>query len=679
MRMTKAAHGDQTASVMGSPVASGEWSKKLLEGGAANLIVLNDVQAPDMADGELAEWLVVAPLMGSEGLLGAISVASTAPPEELLLEGLRSLSTDLALALSAAELGERMHLQRSARRFEALAAHSSDLVLVLDENLDISFASPSAQSVLGLDSSDVNIKSSLHDEDLGLLGHLVATASAGPGSVGPSEVRFLDSNNRSMWCEVVVTDLRNEPEVGGVVVNAHDVTGRKQLEESLRHQALHDSLTGLANRFLFQQRVTHALVRRATLQDVLCVMFIDLDDFKTVNDSLGHAAGDNLLQLVARRISGAVHSADTAARLGGDEFAVLLETAQTKTEAIQSAERLLAALGQPFVVEGRLIEVTANVGIVFADAQSSEADILLRNADVAMYAAKNTGKGGYRVFEQEMHASVFERMELRSDLNQALKRNELWLAYQPIVNLRTQRLAGFEALMRWTHPQRGPIPPTVFIPIAEETSLIEELGNWLVEEAVAQVAQWQNAFDNAESLFMSINASVGQLHTAEFSEHVANVLARNRVQAKCLTVEVTETVLAEDLQNVSEQLYKLKSQGIELAIDDFGTGYSSLGYLQAMPFDKLKVDKSFVDLLLVGEDDRVALSILDMAQRLELPVVAEGIEHAEQATRLTALNCEYGQGYHFARPMTAEQATIMLGRTNASRFHVEDDTALSVD
>lgn len=640
-------------------------------------ILLEAIDAPDVEGAAPVAWLVVTPIVSPTNELGYIFVSLFQLPDELLLEGLAALATDIALALDAAALTEQIHRQRSQRRFQALVENSTDLVVVFDDNLRPTFASPSAERTLGLDIDHSTPLTEMVDaNDLRTLRSLIDTAMQAPGAVGPAELRFQDSSGQMLWFEVVLTDLTNEAEVGGLVMNAHDMTSRKELEESLRHQALHDSLTGLANRFLFQQRVNHAIVRRSTLQDVVGVLFIDLDDFKTVNDSLGHAVGDKLLKQVADRLTGVLHSADTPARLGGDEFAVLLENAASKSEAIHTAEEILARLNEPFMIDGRVIDTGATIGVCFADDNTNDAEIILRNADVAMYAAKHSHKGSYRVFEQEMHATIFERMELRADLASALRRGELTLVYQPIINLTSKRLAGVEALMRWHHPTRGPISPAVFIPIAEESGLIGAMGDWLVVEATRQLRDWQHRHDPRGELFMSINASVEQLHRPEFVEHVRQTLRDTNVEPGCLTIEVTESVLADNLDDVTRHLHSLKEVGVELAIDDFGTGYSSLGYLQQMPFDKLKVDKSFVDHLVDGGDDRLTLSIIEMAQRLELPVVAEGIEHGSQAERLVGLDCEFGQGYHFARPMTPADLDELLTRTAPADFRIAAPPAL---
>ena len=674
-----ASAGHRCDEALGSRVTDAAWRQEIRAGGVGGEpIVLDATDAPDVDGAAPVEWLIVAPIVAPSQELGCIFVSAFSTPDELVLEGLASLTTDLALALDAAALTEEIHRQRSQRRFQALVENSTDLVVVFDTDTTPTFASPSAHRKLPFGETTPPLVEMIDSAEVATLHTLIDTARHARGAVGPVELRFTDNEGQPLWLEVVLTDLTDEPEVGGIVMNAHDLTSRKALEESLRHQALHDSLTGLANRFLFQQRVNHAIVRQAKLQDVVGVLFIDLDDFKTVNDSLGHAVGDKLLKLVADRLTSTLHSADTAARLGGDEFAVLLEHSASKSDAITTAEDILSRLNEPFIVDSRVIDTGATIGVCFADDTTNDAELVLRNADVAMYAAKHSHKGSYRVFEQEMHATIFERMELRADLASALRRNELSLVYQPIISLTTKRLAGFEALMRWHHPQRGLISPAVFIPIAEESGLIGAMGDWLVVEATHQMRDWQQRHDADGELFMSINASVEQLQRSEFVEHARRTLRDADLRPDCLTIEVTESVLADNLDDVTRYLHGLKDVGVDLAIDDFGTGYSSLGYLHQMPFDKLKVDKSFIDLLVDGGDDRLVLSIIEMAQRLELPVVAEGIEHGSQADRLVDLECEFGQGYHFARPMTPADLEELLTRTAPHDFRLVDAPAMIV-
>jgi diguanylate cyclase (GGDEF)-like protein len=416
------------------------------------------------------------------------------------------------------------------------------------------------------------------------------------------------------------------------------------------HQALHDSLTQLPNRALFLDRLAHALSRRASgTSGEVCVLFCDLDRFKTINDSLGHEAGDELLVAVAQRILGCLRGSDTAARLGGDEFVVLLEDVQSIDEAIAVADRITEAFRTPFAIVGREVYVTASIGIVRGNAEAEE---LLRNADVAMYRAKAEGSGRYAIFEPSMRAEVLDRLELEADLRRAQERGELEVHYQPIVALVDGELAGFEALARWRHPQRGLVPPPAFIPVAEESGLIHELGRWVLETACLQAARW-----DARSI--TVNLSGRQLERAELVGHVEAALARSGLEPDRLVLEITETVLMHDTDATIERLGALKALGIRLAVDDFGTGYSSLRYLSKFPIDLLKMAKPFVDGVATEQGAAMARAIVDLGASLGLAIIAEGIEQGVQLAQLRRLGCEYGQGYLFARPLTPGQVDAL--------------------
>ena len=383
----------------------------------------------------------------------------------------------------------------------------------------------------------------------------------------------------------------------------------------------------------------------------IAVMFIDLDDFKTVNDSLGHAAGDEVLREVGRRLKIAVRPTDTVARFGGDEFAVLLDGVHGSEDSADAAARILRALEMPVDIDGKNVFPRASVGIclVGEETASPEAAELLRNADVAMYMAKRDSKGSYRVFEPAMHERVVERLELRSDLQHALAREQLELHYQPVVRLDGREILGVEALLRWHHPQRGLVPPVQFIPVAEETGLIVPIGRWVLETACQEGVRLQQRFGRANPLTISVNLSVRQLQSESLLSDVRTALELSGLPASSLVLEITESLMLVDADYALAQLFELKELGIRLAMDDFGTGYSSLSYLSRFPVDILKMDRSFV-----GSKDNGALTsaILALGASLSLDVVAEGIELPEQAATLQALGCEIGQGYLFARPMT---------------------------
>jgi len=453
---------------------------------------------------------------------------------------------------------------------------------------------------------------------------------------------------------------RVDGEVVGRVWSFRDVTQRKQLEDELAHQAFHDSLTGLANQALFRDRVEHALVRIARSGGHLAVVFLDLDNFKTVNDSLGHTAGDELLVGVTSRLVSCVRPGDTAARLGGDEFALLLEDITDDREALAVAERTIASLRQPFTLAGKEVFAGASLGVAF-DAPGIGCDQLLRNADLAMYTAKSLGKGRFEVFAPEMHTVAVDRLEVEAELRRALERGELRVHYQPIVALDTGAMVEVEALARWEHPERGLLPPSVFIQLAEDCGLIEELGRWVLTEACAQTSRWQAEHPRRDPLGVSVNVSPRQLRDPRIVDDVARALRATALSPGCLTLEITEGAMMQDTDVALVHLTALKALGVRLAVDDFGTGYSSLSYLQRFPIDVLKIDRSFVLGINRGaEESALARAIVRLAQTLHLVAVAEGVENEAQATLLRKLGCQLAQGYLFARPGPASDISDIL-------------------
>jgi diguanylate cyclase (GGDEF)-like protein len=430
-----------------------------------------------------------------------------------------------------------------------------------------------------------------------------------------------------------------------------------ELKEQLRYQAFHDSLTGLANRALFLERVGEACAGRRHTGPV--VLFVDLDDFKTVNDSLGHAAGDALLSAVADRLRGCLRPTDLAARLGGDEFAIMLETGEIE-HALAIGERINAALRAPFWVDGNEVVVRASIGIAARVLASETPDDLLRNADVAMYTAKASGKARVALFQPEMHAAVVARHALTGRLQRAVAEQQFVLHYQPIVNLQTGAITGAEALVRWRQPDGSLIPPADFIPLAEETGLILPLGRWVKETACRQAAAWSKLMPG-QRFDISVNLSAKQVQMPGFVEEVAEILHETGLDPRTLILEITETVMMQDTSATIAKLAALKGLGIQLAIDDFGTGYSSLGYLRRFPVDTIKMAKPFVETAGPGRrDSAFASAIIALGHSLHLTVVAEGIERAEQLRLLRKLGCDLGQGYFFGHPMEAGRLTALL-------------------
>jgi diguanylate cyclase (GGDEF)-like protein len=451
-------------------------------------------------------------------------------------------------------------------------------------------------------------------------------------------------------------------------LNGRDVSERKAFEDQLTHQAFHDPLTNLANRALFADRVQHALSRQARESSRLAVIFIDLDDFKTINDSLGHGAGDQVLAEVGMRMNGYMRPMDTLARFGGDEFAVLLEDVGEPQDVTRVSERILKSLEPPFALDDKEVFVTASMGITIVqgeEAMTLGADELMRNADVAMYMAKREGKGHYRVFQPEMHTGVLERLELKGDLQRAIEHGELELYFQPVVDLESHRIGGLEALVRWNHPTRGLVPPLDFIPLAEETGLIVPLGRWVLREACMQAKHLQDTYPSDPPLGMAVNLSVRQLQKHGLVEHVQEALGESGLDPASLTLEITESMLMNDAELTIVRLTELKALGVRLAVDDFGTGYSSLSYLSQFPVDILKIDRAFVRPVADGaEESALAAAIVKLGEALHLTTVAEGIENNAQMSRLTELGCDVGQGFYFAKPMDLRAVSEYLEPAN---------------
>jgi diguanylate cyclase (GGDEF)-like protein len=434
------------------------------------------------------------------------------------------------------------------------------------------------------------------------------------------------------------------------------LTDARNFEDAM-HQAFHDSLTGLPNRALFLDRLELAHARARRSGSPIAVLFMDLDAFKTVNDSLGHAAGDELLVLVAGRLRRWLRPSDTAARFGGDEFAILLEDLDTTNAAQMVARRILDSLRQPFEVQGQEVFVGASIGI--ASSAHPGSDDLLRNADLAMYRAKSLGKGRYQMFEPGMHVAVLERLELEVDLQRALERAEMVVHYQPIVELRTQEIFALEALARWRHPVRGLVQPNDFIGLAEDTGLIHSLGHWVLEQAITDACRWSEIVD--QPVRVGVNLSGRQLQEPTLVPQISALLADSGFPAEQLVLEITETVLMQDLEGTVVKLQELKKLGVRLSVDDFGTGYSSLQYLRRFPLDSLKIAKSFVDGLGgQSQDAAVARAIIELGMSFQLRVVAEGIERIEQHVHLLKLGCTHGQGFLYSRPVPPEQAERLL-------------------
>jgi diguanylate cyclase (GGDEF)-like protein/PAS domain S-box-containing protein len=548
------------------------------------------------------------------------------------------------------------------RRLAALVRNAVDAVAVLDADSTVTFATPSTLGVLGRDSGELvgqRLLELVLAEDRDLLVRVLAASQ--PGEDLPVRLRMAHADGRTMHVEGTLTNLLTDPAVNGLVLTVRDVTERVELEQQLTYQALHDPLTSLANRRLFGDRLAHSLERRPGVERRLVVLFCDLDDFKNVNDSLGHGVGDKVLATVAERAKTVLRGGDTAARLGGDEFAVLMEDTDIAAATVV-AQRLERAISQPIALEGRTITVHASIGLAGAVAGETSAEEVLRNSDVAMYLAKDRGKAGVAVYEPRLHEAALERLELRADLQRALREDELVLHFQPTVDLRTGVIAGFEALVRWQHPTRGLLAPSVFIPVAEESGMIVALGSWVLERACAAAASMNCG---SRRLRMSVNVSSAQLALPQFGDEVVAAVRESGLPAECLMLEITEGVVLEDLDAIVPRLRALRDRGVRIAIDDFGTGYSSLAYLRNLPVDVLKIDKSFVDEVAHdAQDASLTRAIIDLGRGMSLTTIAEGVEDRRQAEWLARARCDYGQGFLWSQPVPLEQARALLSESS---------------
>ena len=570
-----------------------------------------------------------------------------------------------AWQIATLALAEQKALSQSEERFRSLVQNASDVIMILNAEGVISYVSASTYQIKGCLSDDLvntNVLNWVYPDDTMPMQDLIAECLAN-SEVNPlRELRFRHGDGH--WChvEVIGNNLLDNPSVGGIVLTLRDISERILAEEALRHNAFHDPLTDLPNRALFMERLKHAVQRAKSDKDyVFAVLFLDLDRFKIINDSLGHKIGDELLIGIARRLEVCLRAGDTIARLGGDEFAILLSDIKDANQAEDIASRIKQELTLPFNLNGHELFISTSIGIALGGKNFDWLDDILRNADTAMYRAKALGRAGYSVFDTAMHIQVATRLQLETDLRQAIEHQEFRVHYQPIVSLETGIVTGFEALLRWEHPTRGFISPTEFVPLAEETGLIVSIGHWVICEACRQTRAWQVQFPTRPPLTISVNLSVKQLKQPELIQHIAQILHETNLDARSLRLEITESLLMENTESVTAMLSQLKDLGILLYLDDFGTGYSSLSHLHCFPIDTLKIDRSFISRMAPNDkSSEIVRASIRMAQALGMDVIAEGVETAEQLAQLSALQCQYGQGYFFSKPLDAVSAGALI-------------------
>jgi diguanylate cyclase (GGDEF)-like protein/PAS domain S-box-containing protein len=591
----------------------------------------------------------------------------------LVVFGTRRVLTDLsptfeilahqgALAVERIALSLEVIRQRSEAYFRTLVQDTSDVILIVADDGLVRYATPSVASMFGEMGTDGVylwdlVADSERDTIIRALARLRRSAAA-PSSTEDWEITRRDQ--RCVQIQVRASDLRHDHTVAGLVLTLRDVTEQRQLEAELKHRAFHDALTGLPNRLLFQDRATHALNRARRDGTTSGVLFVDLDDFKMINDTMGHSVGDELLVAAAIRLSAVIRDSDTAARLGGDEFALLVEHLADPAAVEAFAERVVRAFADAFDLADGSVITTATVGVATTE-DSADVDELLRHADLALYSAKSSGKRQWRRYAPVLSAGMIRRREVQAALEKAVSASAFTLAYQPIVTLTSGAIAGFEALVRWPHPEWGMMQPDQFIELAEETGHIVPLGSWVLGQAATELVRWRPRDDGRPPLYASVNVSARQFRDAGFVDGVRQVLTRTGLSASSLMLELTETVLLRRDERLLADLVELKAIGVKLAIDDFGTGYSSLSYLRELPIDVLKIDKSFVDGIAVSEQ-RLALveGIIGIAKTLHLDVIAEGIETEVQRDLLVSMGCQYGQGYLLAMPVAADQAEALV-------------------
>ena len=669
-----AATGDDAGEVTGMHIYLNEVPDAVRAGLLEGRVV--KVEPLDITDTSKLEALsfdlnmqatVLVPLLIQAQLRGVIIIRTDSALSDDTQATLEALGREVTLALESAALAEEIHRRESEERFRALIQNSSDVVAIVGADGVTSYVSPVVERILGYKPEQGIGRNAfqppmMHPDDAERVRHIFAGLIGSPGAEATTDFRLRHADGRWVQVEATSKNLLYDPNIGGIVVNYRDVTERKNFEERLKHQAFHDPLTELPNRALFMNRLGHALIRTERREKAAAVLFLDLDNFKLINDSLGHETGDKLLVSVAERLLGCLRAEDTAARFGGDEFTILLEDVRDASDAVRVAEQITRALSEAFVLESREIFVTTSIGIALGTSGFERPTDVLRNADVALYRAKAAGRATYEVFDPFMNIAALERLDLEADLRRAVERKEFAVHYQPQMELASGGITGWEALVRWMHPERGPISPAAFLSVAEETGLIVKIGSQVFEQACRQAKEWEELYPTEDPLKMSVNISARQLQRPEeLLEEISRVLNETGLAPSNLVLEITESMLMGEAEHNVDLLKRLQDLGVGIAVDDFGTGYSNLAYLKSFPVDWLKVDKSFVDGLGDNpEDTAIVEAVISLARAMGMQTVAEGIESTGQAHLLRAMGCDMAQGYYFSEPLPAYEATSLL-------------------
>ncbi len=637
---------------------------------------------------------LVLPLRNNNGeVFGTLNIYSAEADafDTKELELLTELADSLSYGIFA--LRVQQALGESEERYRLLAENINDLVCLHQPDGRYLYVSPSCEALLGYHHHELmgqDPYAFLHPDDRDVTKETLSVALkskpvGNPYAFSPPNndrvteeidrqkftekhlpitYRMRHKSGNYIWFETLATPIIDaEGEVVQLQTTSRDITDRVLAQERLRHEALHDSLTGLPNRELLIQRLEYAINRSKRQENYhFAVLFLDLDRFKVINDSLGHLAGDKLLIAIAHKLKSILRESDIAVRIGGDEFVILLDEIKDIKDAVRATERIFTALNLPLIMEEREIYITTSIGIAFGTKDYVEASHILRDADIAMYRAKNEGKARYEIFDPEMHRDAIKRLHLENDLRQGIERQEFILYYQPIVELASNQLVGFETLVRWQHPTEGLKSPGEFIAVAEETGLISSLDYWVLRRACQQLASWQTVFPNISTMKVSVNLSAQDLRRQDLLEVVDGVLFETGLSGHCLTLEITESMLIEDVEATINLLWQLKERGIGISIDDFGTGYSSLSYLHRLPVENLKVDRSFVNQMEEGRiNHQIVETIVTLSEHLKLDTIAEGIETIQQLERLQELGYKFGQGYLFSKPLSEKDAEAILG------------------